>query len=400
MKQQTSRRRQVALIYDATRAYDIKVMSGVAAYLREGVPWNVYIEENALKDQRLPDLRSWQGDGVIANFDDPRIVKAVVESRLPAVAFGSGYGWHDPKYQIPYFFTNNRAIAELAADHMLGHGFRHFAYYGGAQTRITGWSDERERAFVGRIRQRGFACLVYRERQRMTGHSAGKERRLSEWLSALPKPVGLMAENDRGARLALEICRSAELRVPDDVAVVGVDNDELLCHLSTPLLSSVEQGSRQIGYEAAARLQSIMTGHKPRQMSMVIDPVGIVARASSDTLAIEDQAVAAAIHLIAERSTLGIRAQQVAGSVGVSRQGLEIRFKRVIGKSIKAAIRSSQLTRVTELVRDTGVSLKEVAAMTGFRSVQHMTTVFSRKHGVPPAEYRRRMSHANRVSAI
>ena len=394
MAKQLGKRRQVALIYDATRAYDVKVMSGVAAYLREGAPWSVYIEETVLKDQKLPNLRFWQGDGVIANFDSPNVVKAVIESRLPAVAFGSGYGWYDPKYRIPYFFTNNRAIAELAADHLLEHGFRHFAYYGGAPTRITGWSDEREQAFVERVRKRGYSCSVYRERRHLTRHSAGKEKRLSEWLSALPQPVGLMAENDQGARLALEVCRSAELRVPEAVAVVGVDNDELLCHLSTPLLTSVEQGSRQIGYEAAALLDRIMTGHGSKRMSIVIDPVGIVSRASSDTLAIEDQSVAAAMRYITEHAMQGIKGQQVAASVGVSRQGLEVRFKRTIGKSIKTAIRAVQLARIVELVRDTGISLKEIAAMTGFKSVQHMTTVFSDQHGIPPAEYRKQVRQA------
>jgi LacI family transcriptional regulator len=391
MPKPRGKRRQVALIYDATRAYDIKVMTGVAAYLREGTSWSVYIEETALKDQKLPSLRNWRGDGVIANFDDPKVVSAVVESRLPAVAFGSGYGWYDPKYRIPYFFTNNRAIADLAADHLLEHGFRHFAYYGGMQTRTTGWSDERERAFGDRLKKRGFGCSVYRDKQHLARHSAQREMNLGQWLSALPKPFGLMAENDQGARLALEVCRSAGLRVPDDVAVVGVDNDELLCHLSTPLLSSVEQGSRQIGYEAAALLDRIMMGHRPKRLSVVIDPVGIIARASTDTLAIEDGTVATAMRYIAEHATLGIRPRQVSASAGISRSGLEARFKRVIGKSIKTAIRSAQLARLTELVRDTGVSLKEIAAMTGFKSVQHMTTVFREKYGTPPAEYRREM---------
>ena len=147
------RMRRVALIYDATRAYDLKVMAGVAAYLRERVGWSVYIEETALKDQRLPVLASWHGDGIVANFDNPRVVRAVVRSRLPAVAFGSGYGWYDPKFLIPYLFTNNAAIARMAADHLLERGFRNFAYYGGVRTRINGWSVDRERAFSEHVRE-------------------------------------------------------------------------------------------------------------------------------------------------------------------------------------------------------------------------------------------------------
>src|SRR5258706_5816459 len=154
--------RQVALIYDARLAYDLKVMTGVAAYLKEHPHFSVYIEENALKDQRLPDLRSWEGDGIIADFDDPAIATAVVQSKLPAVAFGSGYGWYAPGSSIAYFFTNNRAIADMAADHLLDRGLRNFAYCGYSHTPINGWSREREEWFSKRIAARGFHCRVDR----------------------------------------------------------------------------------------------------------------------------------------------------------------------------------------------------------------------------------------------
>ncbi|HTR26558.1 MAG TPA: DNA-binding transcriptional regulator [Terriglobales bacterium] len=388
-------RRQVALIYDATRAYDVKVMTGVATYLREGgSTWSVYLEETALKDQRLPDLRSWHGDGVIANFDDPRVVDAVVASHLPAVAFGSGYGWYDPSFRIPYFFTNNKAIAQLAAGHLLEHGLRNFAYYGGPQTRISGWSVERERAFAVHVSQNGRTCPVYREPLHAKRNPTLREGALGRWLISLPKPVGLMAENDQRARLALEVCRATGLRVPDQVAVVGVDNDDLICHLSTPLLSSVEQGSRRVGYEAAALLDRIMRGFRPRRMSFVVDPVGVIPRASTDTLAIEEPRVAEAMRYIAEHAREGIQATEVASAVGVSRPALDVRFKRMLGKSIRRAIRCAQMNRILEMIRNTSASLKEIASATGFKSVQHMTTVFRVELGTPPAEYRKKLKQS------
>lgn len=186
------RMRHVALIYDARLAYDLKVMTGVAAYLQEGTKWNVYIEENALKDQRLPDLRSWEGDGIVADFDDPRVAMAVVDSKLPAVAFGSGYGWHTPESRIPYFFTNNEAVVRLAADHLLDRGFRHFAYCGYPRTPTNGWSEERERAFAERVKGRGFLCQIYRGRHKINREWASIQRSLGVWLESLPKPVALM----------------------------------------------------------------------------------------------------------------------------------------------------------------------------------------------------------------
>jgi LacI family transcriptional regulator len=384
-----SARRHVALIYDATRAYDLKVMTGIAEYLREGVAWSVHIEETALKDQRLPDLASWHGDGIIANFDNPRVVRAVLAASLPTVAFGSGYGWYDPKFRIPYFFTNNQGIARMAAAHLLDRGFRHFAYYGGVRTRINGWSVERERSFSEHVRRKGYNCGVLRDRHPGGRNWAPSQRALGKWLLSLPKPVGLMAENDERARLVLEACRNAGLRVPEELAVIGVDNDELLCQLSTPLLSSVEQGSRRIGYEAAALLNRIMSRGTPRRRSVVVEPTGVVARGSTDVLAIEDRTVADAMRYVWEHACNGIQTKDVADAVAVSRSGLDAHFKKALGETPRAAIRRIQLERTSRLISDTSLPLKQIAAKTGFKSVQHMTTVFREAFGCPPAKYRR-----------
>jgi LacI family transcriptional regulator len=383
-RQGARRIRHVALIYDATRAYDLKVMTGVAAYLQEGADWNVYIEENSLKDQRLPDLRTWKGDGIIADFDNPRVAAAVVESKLPAVAFGSGYGWYAPESRIPYFFTNNRAIAHLAADHLLDRGFRNFAYCGYPRTPINGWSEERERAFVARLKRRGLTCSVHRGGRGWTA----MQKALGEWLEALPKPLGVMAANDNRARQVLEACRAQSLRVPEEVAVIGVDNDELLCQLSSPLLTSVEQGARRVGREAAVLLDRIMDGRKPRRRRMVIDPESVVTRRSTDILAIEDPVAAKAMYFIWEHALRGIKVKDVAEAVTCSRAALETRFKTALGYSVHTAIGNVRLEQARRLVRDTNLSLKQIAAQTGFKSVQHMTTVFGRAFGQPPAGYR------------
>ncbi len=383
------RSRRVALIYDATLAYDLKVMAGVAAYLQEEGDWNVYIEETALKDQRLPDLRSWKGDGVIADFDDPRVARAVVASGLPAVAFGSGYGWYSPLSRIPYFFTNNQAIASLAADHLAERGFRHFAYCGYPQTAINGWSRERERAFAKRAAQLGIPCHIYHGHYWISRTWAAVQRSLQAWLKSLPKPAGLMAANDKRGRDVLEACRAIGLRVPEEIAVIGVDNDEVLCQLSSPLLSSVEQGARRIGHDAAALLDRIMSGRRPRRRKMVIDPAGIVTRRSTDILAIDDPLVAKAMAYIRERGCEGIRAEDVVSAMAVSRSGLEAHFRAVLGRTVRIAIRNVQLERCQRLIVNTNVSLKQVAADSGLKSVQHMTTLFGRRFGHPPAEFRR-----------
>jgi LacI family transcriptional regulator len=381
--------RRVALIYDARLTYDLKVMTGVAAYLQEGHHYSVYIEESALKDQRLPDLRSWAGDGIIADFDDPAVARLVMQSRLPAVAFGGGYGWYDKGSPIPYFYANNQGVAKLAADHLLERGFKHFAYCGYARTAINGWSHEREEAFVTHIQSQGGRCAVFRDRHRSVRQWAALQRAMGEWLRDLPKPLGVMAANDTRGRQVLEACRAHDLNVPNEVAVIGVDNDELLCQLSTPPMSSVEIGAKQLGYAAAAQLDTIMQGRKPRRKQFVIDPVSVVTRQSTDVLAIDDQKVAQAMAFIREHACEGIHVPHVVGAVAISRSGLETRFTKILGYTIRTAIRRTQLERARHLVSETDMPLKQVASDTGFKSVQHMTTLFVKAFGVTPARRRR-----------
>jgi LacI family transcriptional regulator len=379
--------RRVALIYDARHAYDWKVMTGVAAYIHENPGLNIYLERDALKDQRLPDLQSWGGDGIIANFDHPSVAAVVSRSGLPAVGFGSGYGWRGRS--IPYFFTNNNLIAQLAADHFLIRGFRNFAFCGYVKNPINGWSEEREQAFVRYLKRRGHSCAIYIDHFRSTRHWASAQRSLGRWLASLPKPVALMTANDSLAHQVLEACRAFGLRVPEEVAVIGVNNDELLCRLGSPPLTSIEHGTERMGYEAAALLERLMNGERPRRRQFIIDPVGITTRQSTDLLAIEDRIVASAMSFINANTLKGIKVRDVTKALGVSRSGLEIRFHRELGYSMHTAIRRIQMERIRVLVSDSQLPLKEIAVNTGFRSVQHMTTLFRKTFLQPPAKYRK-----------
>jgi len=383
--------RKVALIYDARSAYDLKVMTGVAAFVQQSMKWSVYIEENVLKDQRLPDLGSWKGDGIIADFDHPKVAASIVRSKLPAVGFGSGYGWYALASSMPYFFTNNSAIAALAADHLTERGFRNFAYCGYPHNPVNGWSKEREHAFVERLAERRFRCYVYHGHHQSGQRWSAVQRSLGDWLSSLPKPVGLMAANDNRGRQVLEVCRAYQLRVPEDVAVIGVDNDELLCKLSSPVLSSIEQGAKRLGFEAAALLDRIMENKRSRRAfgtRFVIDPVEVVARSSTEVLATDDPKVVEAMAFVAQHFSEGIKVRDVVKALAVSRSSLENRFKDALSCSIRVAIRRFQLERTRRLISETTVPLKQIAAETGFQSVQQLTTLFGRAYGQSPARYR------------
>lgn len=382
--------RSVALIYDAKLPYDVKVMAGVAAYLqRRAAPWTVYIEENALHQQRLPDLATWRGDGILADLDDPHVASQVMASGIPTVAFGSGYGWYRPSSGIPYFYNDQRAVAQLVADHLLERGFRHFAYYGYRPGSITGFSADRARAFGQRVQSAG--CRLWTRLGPYGDHRKWMplQTQLRAWLVSLPKPVGLMAANDKAARQVLEACRAGGIRVPEEVAVVGVDNDEMLCQLSNPPLSSVEQGARRIGFQAAALLDRMMSGWRPRRLKHVVAPEGIAVRRSSDIIAVADENVARALTLIHARAAGGIKVSNVVQGVAVSRSQLERSFKAAIGRTIHDEIRRVRIDQAKRLLSDSPLPVKQVALRCGFRTVQHLTAMFRQFVGVAPGAYRR-----------
>ena len=256
---------------------------------------------------------------------------AVRGLKVPVVGVGGGYGWYDPASRIPYFATDNETIARLAADHLLDRGFRRLAFYGYPRTQINRWSEERARAFQRRAREAGVSCSIYTGRHGTARQWTELQRGLTAWLGALEKPVGLMACNDVRARHVLEACRALCLRVPEDVALIGVDNDEMICDLTDPPLSSIEQGARRMGYQAAVLLDRLMAERRRRAMRFVVEPEGVIARRSTDILAIEDPDVAKAVRYIRENACRGILVGDVVKQVGVSRSTLKNRFKAATG---------------------------------------------------------------------
>ena len=218
---------------------------------------------------------------------------------------------------------------------------------------------------------------------------------LAAWLASLPKPVGIMTCDDVRARHVLEACRSLGLRVPHDVAVIGVDDDEFVCELSDPPLSSVAQAARKIGHEAARLLDLLMRpertqehGGRPVPARSVVPPIGVVARRSTDTLAVEDPAVARVIRTIRERAFGPLAIADLVAESGLSRWQVEERFRQLVGRSIRDDILEVRLAEARRLVTTTDLPLKTIAPRAGFRSIAYMTTVFRRHFGTTPAALR------------
>ncbi|MEX0670578.1 MAG: DNA-binding transcriptional regulator [Pirellulales bacterium] len=384
----------VAVILDAARPYDRLIISGVSQYVREHAVWRLYVEEDPL--QKLPDLKHWHGHGIIANFDDRHVAKAIRGLDIPIVGVGGGYGWYEPASGIPYIYTDNATIGRLGAEHLLTCGFEHLAFYGYPRTATSGWSEERAAAFAAACAAFGRPCQVFTGRHGTARRWEELQRDLATWIAGLPRPVGLMACNDVRARHVLEACRTLALRVPHDVAVLGVDNDEMICELTDPPLSSVDQSARRIGYESAAMLDRlILAGGSSRTARraaaperIVVPPIGVIARASTDTMATTEEDVVRTLQRLRENPWRKPDIAALASEACVSRSTLEHRFKAVVGRSIHEEFVRLRLAGVRRLIADTDLPLKSIAARTGFPSVQYMTTFLHRHTGLTPARLR------------
>ncbi len=379
----------VAVILDAARPYDRLIIGGIAQYVREHEPWSLYVEEDPL--QRLPDLARWKGQGIIANFDDRRVARAIRGLAIPCVGVGGGYGWYDARSGIPYIYTDNAAIGRLGAEHLLGCGFTNLAFSGYPKTATSGWSEERAVAFVRTCAAAGRGCEVFTGRHGTARRWQDLQRELAAWIGGLPKPVGLMACNDVRARHVLEACRSLGLRVPRDVAVLGVDNDEVICELTDPPLSSIDQSARRVGYEAAAMLDRRLRtrgagGRAPPRV--VVPPIGVVARASTDTMATGEEAVVRTLEWLRQNPWRKPDAAALAADACVSRSTLDKRFKAVVGRSLHEEFVRLRVAGLRQLIAGTDLPLKTIAARTGFPSVQYMTTFLHRHTGLTPARLR------------
>ena len=377
---------KVAVILQLWQNFDRGILQGIAGYVRERRNWSVFVEE--VEHQRIPDFKAWDGDGMIVNFDNPQVVRALRGVDKPIIAVGGGRGWHDPDGGIPYVATDDERIGVLAAEHLMDRGLEHFAFCGYPQTRANVWVANRKRGFTGRLAEAGFDCVALHGKHSTAVRWQQVLLELGEWLSKLPLPIGIMGCYDYRARHILEACKVVGLRVPDDVAVIGVDNDAV-CELADPPLSSIEQGRFQIGYHAAASLDALLTGGGPVVSRRLVAPVGVVSRQSTDILCVADPALAQVLSLIREQACQGIDAERLCRTVGLSRSTLDKRCKTMIGRPLDQEIRRVRINRACDLLARTKLTLKEIAKETGFGSEQYLSAVFAKQLRCTPASYRR-----------
>lgn len=376
---------RVAVVIEASNAYARGLLDGIHRHVREHEPWTIFLQEHGRGTPPLEPLARWQGDGVIARIETEAVARTLdaLRGRQPLAIVDVSAG--RLLAGVPYVETDDAAIAQLAAKHFVERDFHHFAYLGDDRFR---WSDNRRDAFLTAMGSRGRAVSVFDRGATRRGQRVDDDERIERWLAGLPKPVALFACYDIRGRQALDACRRAGIAVPDEVAVLGVDDDDLLCGLSTPPLSSVIPDARGAGRLAAALLERLMEGERPEADEWLLPPLGIATRQSSDVLAIDDPLVVAAVRFIRDRACRGIKVQDVVRELGTSRRVLDARFAARVGHTPHEEISRVQFRRVEQLLAETDLTLAAIADRCGFRHAEYMTVAFTRRHGMPPSRWR------------
>ena len=366
------------------------MLQGIVQYERSHRQWTTFLDDEALAERDPRFLRGEKWHGVISRHTSPLLVKNCAELGIPLVDLND-----TPVFPgVPKIRPDNVTIGHLGAEHFLERGFHHFAYCGWAN---EGWSCDRRDGFVDALRLAGHSCelLDLEYPGAITPDwNAGQITRLVTWLRRLPKPAAIMSCVDVRAFQVMSAAHQAGLFVPEEIALLGVNNDTMRCELSYPPLSSVALNSHQSGYHAAEVLDRMIRGGDPGIVDVRIEPVGVVTRLSTDILAVTDKNVAAALNFIRERACTGISVNEVMSHAGASRSQMEKRFRRCIGRSPQAEIRRVQLARVKELLIETDFPLKTIASMTGFEHMEYLSVVFKRLTKESPGHFRKRMQVA------
>jgi len=379
-------RPQVLLVFLTRFEESMAMLKGVMHYERTHQIWTAFHDDQARAelDPRWLDGKQW--DGVISRHTTPGLVATCRKLDLPLVDLNDT----PPFRGVPKIRPDNTAIGHLAAEHFLERGFQHFGFTGFSN---EGWSCERRDGFLEALRLAGRDCHLHDVNYPgdvTPAWDLDQISGLSAWLRRLPKPVGVMACFDLRAHQILTAAHANGILVPEEIAVVGANNDPIRCELASPPLSSVAPNAFQSGYRAAEVLAGILAGGKFADCDERVEPIGMVTRLSSDVLAIDDRAVASALSVIREHACHGLTVDEIVKRAHASRSQLEKKFRRHLGRSPQAEIRRVQVEKIRRLLIETDFPLKKIAELAGFEHVEYMCVVFKRLAGDSPGEFRRK----------
>jgi len=365
----------------------MSMLKGIAHYERTHQLWAAFHDDQARAETEPHWLRSKKWHGVISRHTTPGLVQICAEQKIPLVDLNDVA----PYPGVPKIRPDNISLGHLGAEHFLERGHQYFGFTGFSN---DAWSCERRDGFVEALRLAGRQCDVFDVNYPGDLTPVWDVEQISSlagWLKRLPKPVGVMACMDLRAQQIITAAQACDILVPEEVAILGVNNDPIRCEMTYPPLSSVAPNGFQSGYRAADLLATMLAGGKPTNYDQRIEPIGVVTRLSTDVLAIDDRNVATALSFIRERACQGITVEQVVKHSHASRSQLEKKFRHHLGRSPQAEIRRVQVGKIRQLLIETDFPLKKIAELTGFEHVEYMCVLFKRITGDSPGSYRKNM---------
>ena len=398
MATKTKRKRvkHIALALPLDVVFVERLLPGILEFARDQGGW-VFTRIPERLSPSFEWLRNWGGDGAFVLLGNKTDVKVAQALPMPIVNVG-GYV---QDVRVPTVTLDQQMVGRLAAEHLLSRRFRRFGYYG---VRDLWYSEQRRIGFETALQAAGYTCSSIEStnliRSPWDWRRVGGE--LARWLRSLQPPVGIMASWDLRAQILSEGCAMIGLRVPEDVAIVGVDNDPIACEFCIPQLSSVSRNDRELGRQAAKLLSQLLEGKRSSKLPILIPPDRVVARRSTDTLVIEDSEVAGVVEEIRDHLNEVFGVERILGLSPLSRRQLEQRFRRSVGSSPYAFLNELRVERAKLLLAESQKrTLTAVASECGFSELRRFRMVFRRLTKVSPAEYRRKnvQQTSNRASA-
>jgi LacI family transcriptional regulator len=374
---------QVALIIETSVVYGRRILAGIARYLRSHHRWSVFIEQHELGTPPPDWLTAGSWDGILSRPTDHAMAQLFRRMGVPVVDLND---LHED-LGLPWVGSDHTAIGNMGGAHLVERGFRHFAFCG-----FTGelWSRQRGAGFFNAVCRSAVTTSIYETPWRGPDTPRWDQdiEQIVDWIRSLPKPAAIMSCNDVRGLHVLDACSRAGVLVPEEVAVLGVDDEDTMCELCSPPLSSVAPNPEGIGYAAAGLLDTLMSGRTSVQDRISVSPIRVSCRQSTDTMAVADWAVASAARYMRERAPQGCRVNDVLEKVHMSRAALEKRFRKHLNRSPKQEIRRIRLERIKQLLVETDLTLERIAELSGFEHPEYMSVVFKRETGQTPGRYR------------
>lgn len=374
-------RRDVAILVETEDSWGRNVAESVCRFAQKN-GWSLLISPRD-RDGKLRLPNAWQGHGVIAALRNRAAIQHLKKRGVPVVDVSSVCAQEKWFARVQ---TDDAARAFMAVEHLTERGIQHFACYSPS---IGRYSDQRAVEFMACVANAGYRCDTYAGKagwQWLTNH-----RDVESWIHRLPKPVGIFAGDPYPARQLVEVCVMKSIPVPDDVAILSGDDDDLLCHIATPHISSIELASHRIGETAAKLLKRLMNGAAIPKNKTLVPPVRIRARQSTDIFAVDDVDLSTALRFIRDNAATGISVLQVANACHISRRLLEQKFRKLLACSPGEAIRKARLKNVHRLLHDTDKSITNIAMESGFASTASLCQAFQQQYHESPGRLRQKI---------